>query len=144
MSEREPYDEKLPLHEGWTPHPSDERARLPLTGEKRAWLQVRAHNTGQILHGHPGDEQLWADLSEGVMSLLTEWKSEHAARLEAEARVERLEAPCKHEVWQMLAREDDSEVGGTGVLWSPICRQCGADVPFTASGAALETGEPHG
>jgi hypothetical protein len=43
------------------------------------------------------------------------------------------EYPCRHEHCEMLARVDESTVGATGtdlpLSWSPICRNCGADVP---------------
>ena len=40
---------------------------------------------------------------------------------------------CGHKNYQILARVDDSSVGAVGtdlpLSWSPICRDCGADVP---------------
>ena len=40
---------------------------------------------------------------------------------------------CPHNRVEMLARLDDETVGNTsGLLWSPICRDCGDDVPMAA------------
>jgi hypothetical protein len=39
---------------------------------------------------------------------------------------------CAHNRVEMLAHADDSVVGGSGLLWSPICRDCGDDVPAAA------------
>ena len=37
---------------------------------------------------------------------------------------------CPHNRVEMLARRDDETVDSTsGLLWSPICRDCGQDVP---------------
>jgi hypothetical protein len=40
--------------------------------------------------------------------------------------------PCLHENVQMLAHQDDIPPDGPCLVWSPICRDCGADVPAAA------------
>src|ERR1035438_9758512 len=36
---------------------------------------------------------------------------------------------CPHNRVEMLAHEDDIPPDGPCLVWSPICRDCGADVP---------------
>jgi hypothetical protein len=39
---------------------------------------------------------------------------------------------CKHANYEMLGRHDDIPPDGPCITWSPICRDCGADVPMKA------------
>src|ERR1017187_6625188 len=43
------------------------------------------------------------------------------------------ECPTNHGRVEMLAHEDDFPPNGPCLMWSPICRDCGADVPMAAS-----------
>jgi hypothetical protein len=42
------------------------------------------------------------------------------------------ECPTNHGRVEMLAHEDDFPPNGPCLMWSPICRDCGADVPMAA------------
>ena len=50
------------------------------------------------------------------------------------------ERECEHpqDRIQMLAREDEIPPEGKCLVWSPICRACGADVPMQGSGQSLK------
>lgn len=74
---------------------SDDRAKRPLDPNKLRWLYDRARNTGTVLHGAPYDEQLWADLTEGLNSAIYEleaaWTVLDEIRAEPRVSLEELE-----------------------------------------------------